>query len=75
MATYKFDNFQAEITDPTIAVVGVHDSMNGDCSVDITLTKGATILGVNLTGFTYETTWEDSDISTFVTSKLSEFSI
>jgi hypothetical protein len=75
MAKYKFDAFTSEITNPTIAIVGVHDLMNESCNVDITLTKGDTKLGVTLTGFTYSETWEDADITAFVDSKVAEYLI
>lgn len=75
MATYKFNQFQASITNPTTTIVGVHDSMNESCSVDIKLVAGSTELGVTLDGFTYNETWEDSDINSWVASELQNYAI
>ena len=73
--TYKFDQFEAAISNPSVSVTSVHDHMNSTCTVDIKLTSGNTELGVSLTGFTYSGTWEDSDINSFVTTKLTEYEI
>ncbi len=72
---YKFEQFLAEIENPTMTITGVRDSMNSTCSVDIKLSSNGTELGVNLSGFTYSETWEDSDIIAWVNIELQKFKI
>ena len=58
MATYKFEQFNVEITNPTVTVVNVVDAINQKtCSVDVLLTTDSAEFGVNLQGFTYADTW------------------
>lgn len=67
MATYKFTQFNVEITDPIINVEKVNDSiMYHTCSVDVVLTTSTAVFGVTLTGFTYDITWDDQDIHDWV---------
>ena len=63
MATYKFEQFNVEITNPTVEVVNVADAINQKtCSVDVVLTTDTATFGVNLQGFAYVETWTDEEI-------------
>jgi hypothetical protein len=67
MATYKFEQFNVEITNPTVEVVNVADAINQKtCSVDVVLTTDTATFGVNLQGFTYAETWKDEEIILWV---------
>jgi hypothetical protein len=67
MATYKFTQFNVEITDPLINVEKVNDSiMYHTCSVDVVLTTESAVFGVTFVGFTYVDTWDDADIMDWV---------
>jgi hypothetical protein len=67
MATYKFEQFNVEIVNPTIEVVNVADAINAKtCSVDVVLTTDTATFGVNLQGFTYAETWTDEEIILWV---------
>ena len=67
MATYKFEQFNVEITNPTVTVVNVADAINQKtCSVDVLLTTDSAEFGVNLQGFTYADTWTDEEIILWV---------
>lgn len=67
MATYKFEQFNVEITNPTVEVVNVADSINQKtCSVDVLLTTDSAEFGVNLQKFTYADTWTDEEIILWV---------
>jgi hypothetical protein len=76
MKKYKFPQFQAEITNPQIAVQSVNDNLKEKtCSVDILLTTETAKFGVNLSGFEYETTWEDADIYAWVQVELEKYEV
>ena len=67
MATYKFTQFNVEITDPLVNVEKVNDSiMYHTCSVDVVLTTESAVFGVTFVGFTYVDTWDDDDIVAWV---------
>lgn len=67
MATYKFEQFNLEIINPTVEVVNVTDAINQKtCSVDVLLTTDTAEFGVNLQGFTYVNTWTDEEIILWV---------
>jgi hypothetical protein len=67
MATYKFEQFNVEIVNPTVEVVNVADAINlKTCSVDVVLTTDTATFGVNLQGFTYAETWTDEEIILWV---------
>jgi hypothetical protein len=74
--TLKFEQFKATIDNPTVEVVSVSDNLSAKtCSVDVKLSTSSAEFGVNLNGFTYVDSWEDSDITTWVNSKLTEYAI
>ena len=67
MATYKFPQFNVEITDPIVNIERVNDSiLYQSCTVDVVLTTPSAVFGVNFQGFTYDTTWDDADIEAWV---------
>ena len=76
MANYKFEQFKTDIDNPTVVVSSVMDHMNNTCSVGVILTTpDVKMYGVEFDGFTYDVTWEDSDIDIFVANKMKEHEI
>ena len=76
MATYKFEQFNVEITNPTIEVKLVNDNIiDKQCSVEILLTTDTAKFGVILDGFTYVDTWEDVDIVNWVNLELKKYEV
>lgn len=76
MATYKFEQFKLEITNPTTEVKLVNDNIiDKNCSVAILLTTDTAKFGVQLDGFTYVDTWEDADIYAWVQLELQKYEI
>lgn len=67
MATYKFEQFNVEITNPTVEVTNVTDAINQKtCSVDVTLETATATFGVSFSGFKYTETWTDEEIILWV---------
>lgn len=76
MATYRFEQFNVEISNPSIEVVNVTDNLQSKtCSVGILLTTDSASFGVNLTGFVYSETWEDSDVEAWVSNELQKYEV
>ncbi len=76
MATYKFEQFKLEITNPTTEVKLVNDNIIGkQCSVEILLTTDTAKFGVQLDGFTYVDTWEDADVLNWVNEELKKYEV
>ena len=74
--TYKFEQFNVEIIDPTIEVQAVNDNIKDKtCSVNLLLTTDSAKFGVTLNGFTYSETWEDEDIYEWVSNELKNYEI
>lgn len=74
--TYKFEQWNVEIVNPTVQVVNVNDSINEKtCNVDIKLVTENAIFGVTLNGFTYSLTWDDADIETWVSEELKKYEV
>jgi hypothetical protein len=74
--TYKFENWNVEIIDPTVEVVNVIDSINlKTCSVAIRLVTENAIFGVTLDGFTYDITWDDYEIKAWVVIELEKYEV
>ena len=74
--TYKFEQFNVEITNPTIEVVNVIDNINTKvCNVDILLTTDTAEFGVTLNGFTYSETWDDQDVRDWVAIELQKYEV
>lgn len=67
MATYKFPQFNVEITDPSVEVTNVTDNIQQKtCSASVLLTTPSAQFGVQFDGFTYVDSWEDQDIIDWV---------
>ena len=72
--TYKFEQFNVEIINPTVEVVNVIDNINTKtCNVDVLLTTDTAEFGVTLNGFTYLETWDDADIINWVGIELQNY--
>lgn len=67
MATYKFPQFNVEITDPSVEITNVTDNIQQKtCSASVLLTTPSAEFGVQFDGFTYVDSWEDQDIIDWV---------
>ena len=67
MATYKFPQFNVEITDPSVEVTNVTDNIAAKtCSASVLLTTPSAEFGVQFDGFSYVDSWEDQDIIDWV---------
>lgn len=75
MATYKFDQFNIQIKDPTWGICSVTDNYDNTCVVDIILKTDSASFGISLSGFEYQDTWEDSDVFDFIPTKLKEYEV
>jgi len=76
MATYKFEQFNVEIINPTIEVQAVNDNIKQKvCAVDLLLTTDTAKFGVTLNGFTYAETWEDEDVYLWVENELKKYEV
>lgn len=74
--TYKFPQFNVTITDPTIEVLNVTDSINiQTCSVNILLSVDLAQFGVTLNGFTYVTDWSDEEVEIWTMVELSKYAV
>jgi len=74
--TYKFEQFNVEIINPTIEVQAVNDSIKDkSCAVDILLTTDTAKFGIQLNGFTYAETWGDKDIYSWVQIELKKYEV
>lgn len=73
MAKYSFPQFKVEIVDPTIENIQVTDNIEKlTCLVSCVLVDpSGSRFGVDFNGFTYEQTWEDSDIMVFIQEQMS----
>jgi hypothetical protein len=74
--TYKFEQFNVEIINPTVEVVNVIDNINTKtCNVDVLLTTDTAQFGVTLNGFTYEITWDDDEVKAWVEIELQKYEV
>lgn len=72
--TYKFEQFNVEIINPTVEVMNVIDNINTKtCNVDVLLTTDSAEFGVTLNGFTYLETWDDADVINWVGIELQKY--
>lgn len=75
--TYKFEQFNTEITNPTITINMeniVDNAISKMLTVEITLqTENAKMYGVSLNNIPYVETWEDSEIEAMVLIRLNDF--
>ena len=69
MATYKFEQFNVEIVNPTVTVLTVVDNIiDRVCSANVLLATPSTNFGVEFTNYTYTTDWDDQDIIDWVSN-------
>lgn len=74
--TYKFEQFNVEIINPTVEVINVIDNINTKtCNVDVLLTTDNAKFGVTLDGFTYLETWDDADVINWVGVELQKYAV
>ena len=67
MATYKFEQFNVEIVNPTVTVTTVTDNIiDKVCNATVILTTASTIFGVEFNGYSYTEDWNDQDIIDWV---------
>ena len=72
--TYIFEQFKTEITNPTINIVAVNDSITSKtCNIEIVLSTESAKFGVVLNGFSYTSTWEDKDVLNWVNEELNKY--
>lgn len=73
---YKFPQFNVTITDPTIEVLNVIDSINTQtCSVNILLSVDLAQFGVTLDGFTYVSDWSDDEVRNWTFVELEKYAV
>jgi len=76
--TYKFPQFQVEITDPAISInlntIG-DKALDKTLSVDVLLTTASAQFGVRAEDMPYADTWDDSDIPDMVNIWLAQFAV
>jgi hypothetical protein len=76
--TYKFPQFQVEITDPTISINlnTISDkAIDKLLAVDVLLTTASAQFGVRAENMPYVDTWEDSDIPDMVNIWLVQYEV
>jgi hypothetical protein len=76
--TYKFPQFQVEITDPTISInlntIG-DKALDKTLSVDVLLTTASAQFGVRAEDMPYTDTWDDADIPDMVNIWLAQYAV
>lgn len=73
---YKFPQFNVEIVNPTIQVITILDTIaSKTCSVEVLLTTDSTNFGVSLSGFTYVTDWNDSEVEAWTLLELEKYAV
>ena len=71
--TIKLENFTASIDIESVQITNVNDNVKTKtASVDIVLNGK---YGTTLNGFTYTTTWEDSEVLTWANNELNKYVI
>jgi hypothetical protein len=76
--TYKFPQFQVEITDPAISINlnTISDkAIDKLLGVDVLLTSASAQFGVRAEDMPYTDTWDDSDIPDMVNNWLAQFAV
>jgi hypothetical protein len=76
--TYKFPQFQVEITDPTISINlnTISDkALDKLLSVDVLLTTNSAQFGVRAEDMPYTDTWDDADVPDMVNIWLAQFAV
>ena len=71
--TIKLNNFSASIDVQSVEITSVNDNVKSKtASVDLVLNGK---YGTTLQGFTYTTTWEDSEVLTWANNELNKYVI
>jgi hypothetical protein len=76
--TYKFPQFQVEITDPKISINlnTISDkALDKLLGVDVLLTTASAQFGVRAEDMPYTDTWDDADVPDMVNIWLSQFAV
>jgi len=76
--TYKFPQFQVEITDPAISINlnTISDkAIDKLLSVDVLLTTASAQFGVRAEDMPYLDTWDDADVPDMVNIWLAQFAV
>jgi len=76
--TYKFPQFQVEITDPTISINlnTISDkALDKLLAVDVLLTTDSAEFGVRAEDMPYTDSWDDADVEVMVNTWLIQFEI
>jgi hypothetical protein len=76
--TYKFPQFQVEITDPAISINlnSISDkAIDKLLSVDVLLTTTSAQFGVRAEDMPYTDTWDDADIPDMVNIWLAQYAV
>jgi hypothetical protein len=76
--TYKFPQFQVEITDPAISINlnTISDkAIDKLLGVDVLLTTASAQFGVRAEDMPYTDTWDDADIPDMVNNWLAQFAV
>ena len=76
--TYKFPQFQVEITDPAISINlnTISDkALDKLLAVDVLLTTATAQFGVRAEDMPYIDTWDDADVPDMVNIWLSQFAV
>jgi hypothetical protein len=76
--TYKFEQFQVEITDPAIDInlntIG-DKALDKMLSVDVVLTTDTASFGVRADDMPYTDTWDDDDVPAMVNIWLTQYEV
>jgi len=76
--TYKFEQFQVEITDPEISInlntIG-DKALDKTLSVDVLLTTASAQFGVRAEDMPYTDTWDDDDVPAMVNIWLAQYAV
>jgi hypothetical protein len=76
--TYKFEQFQVEITDPAISInlntIG-DKALDKLLSVDVVLTTDTASFGVRADDMPYTETWDDEDVPAMVNIWLAQYAV
>jgi hypothetical protein len=76
--TYKFPQFQVEITDPTISINlnTISDkALDKLLGIDVLLTTASAKFGVRAEDMPYVDTWDDADVPDMVNIWLAQFAV
>ncbi len=76
--TYKFPQFQVEITDPTISINlnTISDkAIDKLLAVDVLLTTASAQFGVRAEDMPYTDTWDDADVPDMVNIWLAQYAV